>query len=226
MNARELFEFVDAARRERGWGRALRESVAAWYLDRPAAEVAADILKCPEHRGYTHRDLLRLAHPKPESAARNALFQWAAQGSLGHLATPDLTSGELRQVYAVERLKGAGEEGEALMLIEQYALTPDMVPPEWKRSGAVWETLVERMTCAEMARNLIALADAGVLAEGNAVTALVVARLMDGRRILQSGIRPEELAALRAQYASHRESMAVVLQALDAALEAACGAGG
>ena len=216
MSARELFEFVDTARRERGWGRALRERVAAWYLDRPVAEVAADILECSEHKGYTHRDLLRLAHPRPDTPARNALFQWASQGSLGHLATPDLIAGELRQVYAVERLKGA-DEREALMLIEQYSLSPDMVPQEWRRSGAVWESLVERMNPGELARNLMALADAGVLAEGP-VTALVVARLMNGRRMLESGIDMPELAALRDSYAAHPRAAAVVVQALDAAI--------
>jgi 60 kDa SS-A/Ro ribonucleoprotein len=221
MNAKELFEFVDIARRERGWGRALRERVAAWYIDRPVAEVAADILECPEHKGYQHRDLLRLAHPKPDTPARNALFQWAAQGSLGHLATPDLTGGELRQVYAVERLKGAGEEREALMLIEQYALTPDMLPVEWRRSGAVWETLVERMSGSELARNLIALADAGVLVEGSPVTALVVARLMNGPRLVEPGLQPIELAAIRTQYAGRPGALLVVIQALDARMGAA-----
>jgi 60 kDa SS-A/Ro ribonucleoprotein len=218
MTARELFEFVDQSRRERGWGRTLRERVAAWYLDRPVAEIAVEILRCPEHKGYTHRDLLRLSHPKPDSPARNAMFQWAAQGGLGHLATPDLIAGELRQVYAVERLKGAGEEGEALMLIEQYALTPDLVPAEWKRSGAVWETLVERMSGAELARNLIWLASAGVLDEGCPVTALVVARLMDARRVRQSGISMDELRDIRAQYERHPRALKVVIQALDAAL--------
>ena len=218
MDARALFEFVDQARRERGWGRALREQVAAWYLDRPVADIAVEILRCPQHKGYTHRDLLRLAHPKPDTPARNALFQWAAQGGLGHLATPDLIAGELRQVYAVERLKGAGEEGEALMLIEQYALTPDLVPAEWKRSGAVWETLVERMSAAELARNLVSLADAHVLDEECAVTALVVARLMDARRLRDSGISTDELRGIRARYECHPRAVNVVLQALDAAL--------
>jgi 60 kDa SS-A/Ro ribonucleoprotein len=218
MTAKELFEFVDSARRERGWGRTLRERVAAWYLDRPVAEIAMEILRCPEHKGYTHRDLLRLAHPRPDTPARNAMFQWAALGGLGHLATPDLIAGELRQVYAVERLKGAGEEGEALMLIEQYALTPDLVPTEWKRSGAVWESLVERMSGAELARNLIALADADVLGEGCPVTALVVARLMDTRRMRRSDISTDELRSVRAEYERHPRALKVVLQALDAAL--------
>ena len=142
MNALELFRFVAGARQRRGWGRALRSAVASWYCDRPVPDVAADILKCPEHEGWTHRDLLRLAHPKPGTPAQNALFQWAAAGELGHLATADLVAGELRQVYAVERLKKTGEEDEALSLIEQYSLTHEMLPEPWDRSAMAWEALL------------------------------------------------------------------------------------
>src|SRR6478672_5254505 len=65
MKALELFRLVLKARQEHGWGRALRSAVASWYVARPVAEVAADILRCPAHQGWTHRDLVRLAHPKP-----------------------------------------------------------------------------------------------------------------------------------------------------------------
>ena len=109
MNALELFQFVVRSRDERGWGRALRSAVAHWYNGRPAAEVAADMLKCPEYQGWTHRDLLRMAHPEPATPAHNALFQWAVDGELGHLATSGLVAGELRQVYAVDRLKRTNE---------------------------------------------------------------------------------------------------------------------
>ena len=226
MNAKDLFTMVHEARKERGWGRSLRHTVASWYGDRPVAEVAADILECPEHNGYTHRDLLRLSHPKPKTAAQNALFQWASDGRLGHLATPELLSGELRQIYAVERIRTARDEGEVLTLIDHYALTPDMVPIEWKSSGQVWELLVERMDCVELVENLIALADAGTLAPETAITALVVARLVDRRRIRNSGLCVEKLSKVREEYARQRRALRVVVQALDAAVEIARGAAG
>lgn len=221
MNAKELFTMVHTARKERGWGRSLRATVAEWYGERPVAEVAAEILKCPGHIGYTHRDLLRLAHPKPKTAAQNALFQWVAEGQLGHLATADLLSGELRQIYAVERLKRAGDESEVLTLVDSYSLTPDMVPEEWKSSGAVWEVLVERMGPAELIENLIPLADAGVLEIGSAAAALVVARLSDRRRITIAGLSSEQLKAARDHYRQHPRALRIVVQALDAAIEIA-----
>lgn len=217
MNALELFRVVVDARKKRGWGRALRSAVAAWYSNRPVAEVAADILKCPEHDGWTHRDLLRLAHPTPATPAHNALFQWAADGELGHLATPDLVAGELRQVYAVDRLKSTGEECEALSLVERYALTHEMVPAEWKRSPAIWESLLTTMSYSDIVGNLVALADSGLLVEESPATALVVARLIDRRRGENSGLTSEDLARARAGYARHPRAIRVVVEALDTA---------
>lgn len=219
MNAQDLFRLVARARHRRGWGRGLRSAVAGWYCNRPVADVAADILKCPEHNGWTHRDLLRLAHPKPGTAARNALFQWAATGELGHLATDELIGGELRQVYAVERLKKTGEEREALRLIEEYCLTHEMLPESWRRSSAVWECLLPDLSFAALVANLRAIADSGLLGEESAASALVVARLIDRRRALNSGLSSEDVARAREAYAAHPRAIRVVVDALDFAEE-------
>ena len=217
MNALELFRFVVNAVTDRGWGRALRSVVADWYASRPVIEVASDMLKCPEHDGWSHRDLVRMAHPKPATPAQNALFQWAVDGELGHLATPDVVAGELRQVYAVEHLKKTDDEAEALRLVEEYALTHEMVPDEWKRSPAVWESLLTVMSYSDLIQNLAALASAGLLVDESPATALVVARLIDRRRAGQSGLTREDLSRAREEYARHPQSIRVVVDALDTA---------
>jgi 60 kDa SS-A/Ro ribonucleoprotein len=219
MNALQLFQFVVTAHNERGWGRGLRSVVAHWYVSRPVSEVAADILKCPEHDGWTHRDLLRLAHPVPATQAQNALFQWAVDGTLGHLATSDVIAGELRQVYAVERLKQTDDQREVISLVEQYSLTHDMVPGRWKGSPAVWESLLTCMSYADIVQNIMSLADCGLLANEGPATALVVARLIDSRRAVSSGVTRQTLIGAQAEYKGHPRALSVVMDALDAARE-------
>jgi 60 kDa SS-A/Ro ribonucleoprotein len=92
-----LLHFVRFAETQRGWGRGLRSAVADWYLRKPAAELARHFAV------RSHRDLLRNAHPKPITAAQNALFQWAVEGRFGHLATPELLAGDLRLIHASSR---------------------------------------------------------------------------------------------------------------------------
>ena len=215
--------FVEAAR---GWGRGLRSAIAAWYLNKPAGELAYQMLKNRHRAGWSHRDLLRLAHPKAETAAHNALFQWAVDGALGHLATREILSGELRQIYAFEQAKKAESEGEIVRLIEDYRLTIEMLPPEWGKSARVWEALLDNMPYSTMVRHLGKLTAVGVLAPRSAATALVVARLIDRKRVLNSKTLPVSLLSAVASYKHGRGAkrglkwapVANIVDALDEAL--------
>jgi 60 kDa SS-A/Ro ribonucleoprotein len=179
----------------RGWGRGLRSAVADWYLAKPAGELAYQMLKYQQRNGWSHRDLLRLSHPLATTPAHNALFQWAVDGEPGHLASPEVLDGELRQVSAFELAKKAASEDEVVRLIEDYRLTHEMIPSQWKNSPAVWEALLESMPYKALVRNLGKLTAAGLLRPQSASTALVVARLMDRKRVANSRIHPIALLA-------------------------------
>jgi 60 kDa SS-A/Ro ribonucleoprotein len=58
-----LFHFTAYVDGMRGWGRGLRQAVAAWYAQ-PAARLAYQAVKYQQRDGWSHRDLLRLAHPR------------------------------------------------------------------------------------------------------------------------------------------------------------------
>jgi 60 kDa SS-A/Ro ribonucleoprotein len=190
----------------RGWGRGLRSAVADWYLSKPAAELAYQILKYQHRAGWSHRDLLRLSHPKAAHAAHNALFQWTVEGETSHLATPEILTGDLRQVYAYELAKKAAGEGEIVRLVEDYRLTHEMIPSQWKNSASVWEALLESMPYTALVRNLGKLTAVGLLSPQSPATALAVARLIDRKRIANSRVHPiAVLAALLTYRQGHGE---------------------
>ena len=58
-----LFQFAEAIEGMRGWGRGLRRGIAAWYTGQPVDRLALQAVKYRQRGGWTHRDLLRLAHP-------------------------------------------------------------------------------------------------------------------------------------------------------------------
>lgn len=72
--SRELFAFCEGCRGLRGWGRGLRRGLAAWYTSRPVDELESLVMELPAWEGWSHRDLLRLAHPVPLTAEHEALF--------------------------------------------------------------------------------------------------------------------------------------------------------
>ena len=58
-----LFIFARYVQQFRGWGRGLRRAVGDWYLAKEPDKLAYQVLKYRQREGWTHRDLLRLAHP-------------------------------------------------------------------------------------------------------------------------------------------------------------------
>ena len=206
----------------RGWGRGLRSAVADWYTSKQVQELATQILKHRHRKGWSHRDLLRLSHPKPPTPDHNALFQWAVEGELGHLAAPNIASGKLRQIYAFEQLKRTTDEIEMVRLVEDYRLTHDIIPPSCRKSAAVWEALLGSMPYMAMVRNLGHMTAAGLIAPQSAATALVVMRLVDRGRIRRANVHPASLLSALAKYRSGPwQASSVVASALEDALHLA-----
>lgn len=189
--ASQLASFARFAQELRGWGRGLRRSVAAWYTERPARDLAHQMLKYQNRAGFSHRDLLRLAHPKAPTAAHNALFEWAVRGAFTGNAYSDLA-----QIDAFEQVKQATSAGEVVRLIRSAKLTHEMVPAEWKGSAAVWSALLEEMPYTAMLRSLGKLAETGLLQPNAQATRTVAERLVDRERLKKARVHP--LAVLAA----------------------------
>src|SRR4051812_38721965 len=75
-----LFHFAEYVNAMRGWGRGLRNAVAHWYMDRGVDDLAHQAVKYQQRDGWSHADLLRLAHPKAPSAQHDAVFRWLLSG--------------------------------------------------------------------------------------------------------------------------------------------------
>ena len=219
----ELCTFAGFVEKVRGWGRSLRSAIADWYLTKPAAELSSQMLKHQRSNGWSHRDLLRLSHPKAVTAAHNALFQWAVEKKLGHLATLPILDGDLRQIRAFEQARKATGEDEIVRLIEDYRLTHDLIPAKWKRSACVWEPLLESMHYMDLVQYLGKLTAVGLLQPGSPAVALVVARIADRGRVFNSKVHPIALMSALQTYKSgalgdlHWSPVASVIDALDAA---------
>jgi 60 kDa SS-A/Ro ribonucleoprotein len=217
----DLCLFAGFVENLRGWGRGLRSAIAEWYLNKPVSEVAYQMLAYPRGHGWSHRDLLRLSHPKAATPAHNALFQWAVDGELGHLASPELLSGDLRQIRAYEQAKKSSNENEIVQLIEENRLTHELIPSEWKNSAQVWESLLPSMPYMDLVRHLVKLTTVGLIQPQSPATALVVARLIDRKRIRNSRIHPIALLDAQLHYKQQPEAVASVIDALDEAFHLA-----
>ena len=219
-----LFHWMQYVQAFRGWGRGARRAVAGWYTAKPARELAYQLLKYPSRDGWSHRDALRLAHPRPASDEQRALFRRAVKG---REAAPEGEGEGLALVRAADRLHAdpAPAPPEAAALVRAHRLTREMVPTELLRSPEVWEALLEEMPLTATVRSLAAMTAAGLLAPGSDAAARVAARVSDGEALRRARVHPVQLLSALTTYASGKgvrgsltwAPVAAVVDALDAA---------
>ncbi len=201
-----LFQFATIVNEQRGWGRALRRAVGAWYAARDADAIAYQAVKYRQREGFTHRDVLRLAHPARLVSAGNPtldisteqarLFEWIVRGGDA--------DGLPRIVEGYTRAKRAGSAKEAARLVREYQLPREALPSEHLTSSAVWEALLETMPMTAMIRNLATMTRVGLLTPGSPSVGLITERLSDGARIRNARVHPIALLVAARTYASGR----------------------
>ena len=124
--------FIDYIGTMRGWGRGLRRAVGKWYTEKGIKNAVYQAVKYRQRYNWTHRDLLRKAHPKAASSEFNDFFAWVTQGA----APPDAPNFAL--IHAYEQAKTANPKFLA-SLIRVHDLTWEMIPSEQLDKPEVWE---------------------------------------------------------------------------------------
>ena len=206
-----LFHFAEYVNALRGWGRGLRNAVGRWYVSREADDLAHQAVKYQQRDGWSHGDLLRLAHPKAPSIQHDAVFRWMLSGadSLGEREVKRKVRGEDRVakyaavgelpkfIEAFERVKRATNVVEVVKLIDEFDLPREAVPTQWLNEAKVWETLLARMPMTAMIRNLGKMTSIGLVQPFSEAAKLVVRKLGDETALKRARIHP--LAVLIAQ---------------------------
>ncbi|CAF3961701.1 unnamed protein product [Rotaria sordida] len=76
-----LFMFIKYAHAlGQNWGRAQRRAVSNWYIEQNPSKLAMAITKYQNREGYSHRDILRLAHPSTKDPLLCFLFDYITHG--------------------------------------------------------------------------------------------------------------------------------------------------
>lgn len=140
-----LFEFVAYAEMFRGWGRAFARAIGMWYLDKEPDDLAYQLVKYRQRNGWSHRDILRLAHPYTSNSEINNLLHWVIKDEL-------LT--EDNYINAFVQLQNSTDLGEVVSLINDHNFTHEMLPTQFKKDTDVWRSLLAKMPLTAMIRNL------------------------------------------------------------------------
>lgn len=182
-----LFNFARDREAFGGWGAGMRRAVGRWYTGKPTDKLAVQLAKYQSRDGWSHRDLLRLSHPKTSDAVTKGMFDWTC----GREA--DLPQDNL--IVGFERAKHAESDKDIISLIEQYNLPRECIPTQFLKSPAVWHAMIERgMPMTAMIRNLGRMTALGVIEPlGGGTRRRITDQLEDVEALQRARVHPVQL---------------------------------
>ena len=209
-----LFHFAQAVEGFRRWGRGLRRAIQRWY-SQPVDQLAYQAVKYRQRDGWTHADLLSLAHVVPPSAAHQDLFNWI-NGSTEIPRTERTTKKGVRlrpyrswlaetprpahPLVAAFQMAQTASEKEVCRLIREVDLPREAIPPERLNSREVWQALLEKMPMTAMIRSLAKMTAVGILDPLGPGAAHVCAELANVERLRRARVHPIAVLAASCVY--------------------------
>lgn len=195
-----LFQFVEAVNELCGWGRGLKRAVSNWYLTKSPTAVAVQVTKYQQRNGWSHRDVLRLAHPHSHDASINDAFRYVTQYDKWKEETNPYT---IPLLQAVEEAKTADVK-RICELIRENGLVREHIPTEHLNNVEVWEALFDDMPITATIRNLNKMTQIGLFKPLGQKTREVCERLTTPSLLKSGRVHPFALLVALKTYASGR----------------------
>lgn len=229
--ATTLFLFAAYCKNMRGWGQGFKKAMAKWYTDKSVDDLAYQVVKYRNREDMTHRDMLRLTHPKTNDEARKQLFKW--------ITHPEAFEGWEFAAYPV--LVDAFNRAQATttvpgwvnLITNTQGLSWEMLPDAALKEPKVWEALILKgVPQTALMRQLPRLTKLGLFDVPSVIRDTVCAQLQDSEKLIKARVHPVNVLIAMKTYAQGRgmrgsmewNPSAAIVDALDAAFYNAFGA--
>lgn len=175
-----LFEYAQYLKNLGGWGRAKRASIADWYETKSTqGSLAMQLVKYRQRNGWTHRDLLRLAHPANVDSNLVNFALGKSHESTGLIA-------------AFERIQVASSINDVLAVLNDNPSLPwETAPTQFHNELKFWKKLFQNDALGQTAllRNVTRFAKLGAF-DDMVFAAEYAKRLSDPERIRKGRVHP------------------------------------
>ncbi|MFD0891379.1 TROVE domain-containing protein, partial [Streptosporangium algeriense] len=166
-------------------GRGLRSALGSWFLAGEPDAVAFKAVKArrrktPQGEAFDLRDVLRIAHPVPDTAQRKTLFGWIAGN-----VSDDEARAELPAIDRFLTAKAVTTVDQAIRVVTQERVPWEFLPDAMLGEPQVWAALVDTVGMTALIRNLARMTRIGALKPMADATGRAVARLTDRDAVLR-----------------------------------------
>lgn len=191
-----LFLFVSFLKQMRGFGRSVKRALEDWYLCRSDGSVALQVTKYRQRHGWSHRDVLRVAHPATLRPVKNDMFSWIVNPD--KYEVNESTHGHLRNFLTLQTAKTSGEAARMV----GGSITHEMIPTHLKNVD-VWEALLmQGLPITALIRNLPTLTRHNLLVPMSETEEKARARLTSAEHLAAGRVHPMNVLIAAKTYAA------------------------
>lgn len=201
-----IFQFTGYIQELRKWSRGLRTGISKFYTEKPIDKLELQIVKYRQRAGFTHKDVMRLAHPSTPEFDRNCLFKYAVDKME--------SENETKSFYENFSLVSAYEKGKTLdcklssdtrrmvNLITDTGLPREGIPTGFLSKTEIWDALLIKMPVGAMIRNLGKMSSLGMTKSNlSPATVSITKKLKNAVAIKYSRVHPMQILTAMKIYA-------------------------
>ncbi|XP_046611310.1 60 kDa SS-A/Ro ribonucleoprotein-like [Neodiprion virginianus] len=176
-----------------GWGAGWRKAVNEWYLSKDALDLAKCVTGCKGRYGWTHKDIVKLSHPKTDDIAKKAVLKYVLFGlkeTIKDFGDKPEAAEVIEYIQKIENFKHCEDQVLAGRLLELHNLTLDHVPGHLLKSEEVWNSLIPTMNITMLLHNLQRMHNIGILEPTGTAVDKVVDEICNQEKLLKEKIHP------------------------------------
>lgn len=194
-----LFHFMHYLSNMRSHGHQVKKAIQNWYQAKSPMDVVFQATKYQSRDGYSHKDLINIAHLKGRTKTELELYRYLTYGD------NIITSDAQVQAYleAIQEAKTA-DTGRLCQLIQDYNLPREVLPTESLVKPEVWQALIPVLGYQALLRNLATMTRIGLVTPMSDAESLVRDKLTDATLIKRSRIHPIDIIKAKFTYDSGR----------------------
>jgi 60 kDa SS-A/Ro ribonucleoprotein len=179
-----LFMFIEYYLQLGGtWTTGIKKAVSAWYNDKQIMNLVFTVTKYKQRNGWSHCDLLRLAHPKPVDEDHSQLYRY--------ITKPIMPTDNEEVVAFLTGLRGMDEEN-VVDRIKEFGYHREHIPTYLMVHRKVWCAFLPHMNAIALVRNLSNMQKNNVFDYGDELD-FVVTKLHNPEYMKRGKIHPMQL---------------------------------
>jgi 60 kDa SS-A/Ro ribonucleoprotein len=185
-------------------GNGFKRAIGRWYNGMNAQRLALQVTKYQQRDGWSHKDMLRLAHVRPKDGDKSSILEYVVKGLTNGLPVLSEVPEHLALIGAAEHAKVCTNKAEMVKLIADYRLPHECVPNEMKSHPEIWEAMLGSMGITALMRNLNKMTAVGLLNGTSLATDEVIKRLANPEDLKRGRVHPMNvLMALKTYQQGH-----------------------